>query len=420
MFTQIRLRNFESFDDEAVDLRRINVFLGPNGAGKSSILQVLLLWAQSVDEVQLNTSGRLVDLGDQYDIPLNASQVASIGFGGEVSIPLPIIGSGDEDSIRLECDYSVYGTAGGRFRLVSGPLQLDAAQAARSEDPAVDLTGFEFEGATIGLGGHRRLPALFRLTALSGAVDELSTRQDINAIHDGPKTLLESIRFVPAIRGFQSSRYGLASSASGDLAREGTAEDSSLALAASLSYNDGLRQEVSELMKQVTKVGIDRTLDEGPRTAMVSTRNVRGGTKLVVSTNEGFGTNQLVYLLTQLLLTPYGGPTLVEEPETHLHPGAQARLGGVLATHALQSGTQLLLTTHSQDLLGGILWEVREGKLDPSDVAIFYVAQNTEGISTVHRKDVTHGGLVQGSYEEFFAGPEGYPGARSFFPGVTE
>jgi hypothetical protein len=44
-------------------------------------------------------------------------------------------------------------------------------------------------------------------------------------------------------------------------------------------------------MSEVTGVGIDRTLDEGPLASAVSTRSVRGVARLVVPTNEGLDLN---------------------------------------------------------------------------------------------------------------------------------
>ncbi|BBD73461.1 hypothetical protein HS1genome_1850 [Sulfodiicoccus acidiphilus] len=42
MIKRVRLKNFKSFDDVTVELRKINVFTGPNGAGKSNLVDAFV------------------------------------------------------------------------------------------------------------------------------------------------------------------------------------------------------------------------------------------------------------------------------------------------------------------------------------------------------------------------------------------
>lgn len=57
------------------------------------------------------------------------------------------------------------------------------------------------------------------------------------------------------------------------------------------------------------------------------------------------GTHQAAIILTKLETGPKGGVFLVEEPESHLHPGAQRRLRRLLERES--STEQIFLTTHS-------------------------------------------------------------------------
>jgi len=93
---------------------------------------------------------------------------------------------------------------------------------------------------------------------------------------------------------------------------------------------------------------------------------------------------------------------MVEEPEIHLHPAAQARFAEVLATIVGDEQKRLLITTHSEHLLLGFLTQVAKGKLRPQDLAIYYLELNTEGTSTASRLNVTDKGGVEGGLKGFF------------------
>ena len=76
---------------------------------------------------------------------------------------------------------------------------------------------------------------------------------------------------------------------------------------------------------------------------------------------EGFGSNSLILLLHQLLNAKKGATVLIEEPEIHLHPKAQADLAEVLADTAKAEEKQIIMTTHSEYVAGRLLTLVAEG-----------------------------------------------------------
>ena len=89
----------------------------------------------------------------------------------------------------------------------------------------------------------------------------------------------------------------------------------------------------------------------------------------------GTGLSQLVPVIVQTVLTPPGGTLLIEQPEIHLHPKAQAALGDLFVTYAKQR-RQLIVETHSEHLLLRIRRRIAEGQIDANDVRIFFVDKN--------------------------------------------
>ena len=139
---------------------------------------------------------------------------------------------------------------------------------------------------------------------------------------------LNSVRFAPALRGFGNARYALGDNSSYDFASNTNAHNNANTLATTLAYSDQLREDVRDALQNLTGVSLDRELASDKRVAPVSLRLIPGGRpQRVVPTNEGFGTNQLIHLLAQVLVTPDGGTVLIEEPEAHLHPSSQVKLG---------------------------------------------------------------------------------------------
>ena len=87
----------------------------------------------------------------------------------------------------------------------------------------------------------------------------------------------------------------------------------------------------------------------------------------------GFGVSQALPVLAALLRADGPPMFLLQQPELHLHPSAQAALGSLFCETA-SSGRQLIIETHSDYLLDRIRLDVRDRrtKLKPEDVAILY------------------------------------------------
>ncbi|MFC1605222.1 DUF3696 domain-containing protein, partial [Planctomycetota bacterium] len=81
----------------------------------------------------------------------------------------------------------------------------------------------------------------------------------------------------------------------------------------------------------------------------------------------------------QTVLTPKNGCLIVEQPEIHLHPAAQANLAD-LFVHYANEGKQLVVETHSEHLLLRVRRRIAEGKISPDKVRIFLVEKS--GTST--------------------------------------
>ena len=68
---------------------------------------------------------------------------------------------------------------------------------------------------------------------------------------------------------------------------------------------------------------------------------------------------------------------MIENPEAHLHPKGQAKMGELIARCAA-SGVQLFVETHSDHIVNGLRVAVKEKIITPKQVGINYFTKNIE------------------------------------------
>jgi predicted ATPase len=86
-------------------------------------------------------------------------------------------------------------------------------------------------------------------------------------------------------------------------------------------------------------------------------------------TRIGFGLIYTLPIITAALALDKNGLLLVENPEAHLHPFSQSRIGVFLAMIAA-TGRQIFIETHSDHVLNGIRLAVRNKILPPENLLI--------------------------------------------------
>ncbi|MGO4690176.1 AAA family ATPase [Glaciibacter sp. 2TAF33] len=112
-------------------------------------------------------------------------------------------------------------------------------------------------------------------------------------------------------------------------------------------------------------------------------RDVRSGAPVALD-QVGYGVSQLLPVI-DLCVHAQKQIICVEEPELHLHPRLQARLGNLFATAAVGRGNQIIVETHSESILLRTRRLIRGGKLRPEEVAVIYVDNTGESGVTVRR-----------------------------------
>ena len=119
----------------------------------------------------------------------------------------------------------------------------------------------------------------------------------------------------------------------------------------------------------------------------------------------GFGVSQILPILIELFQPDSSRMVLLQQPEVHLHPSAQAAFGTLCCKIASQ-GRQLIIETHSDNIMNRIRLDVRDqvAGLIPEDVSILFFEQGEQDV-TIHSLQVDSEGNILNT-------PDGY---RAFF-----
>ena len=87
--------------------------------------------------------------------------------------------------------------------------------------------------------------------------------------------------------------------------------------------------------------------------------------------NLGAGNSYLAKILIVTLLCKKGDLFLIENPEIHLHPKAQSRLGEFFSCTA-HAGIQLIVETHSEHLINKVRYQIYDSDLADNEAVIYY------------------------------------------------
>ena len=119
----------------------------------------------------------------------------------------------------------------------------------------------------------------------------------------------------------------------------------------------------------------------------------------------GYGVSQTLPVVAELFRPDGPSVFLFQQPEVHLHPRAQAALGGLFCETAA-SGRQLIVETHSEYIVDRVRMDVRDGRADlkPADVSILFFERSNFDVR-IHSLGYDERGNVlnaPGSYGQFF------------------
>ncbi|MGE0356025.1 MAG: DUF3696 domain-containing protein [Burkholderiales bacterium] len=329
MLESIQLRNFKAARNLAVRLEALTLLAGLNGSGKSTVMQSIAVLRQShVGGIcmDLNFGGPLVFLGQWSDVISEGAYDEAISFsvresGREFTWVAAAPESGRQTLTSRPADAARGFWTTPHFQYLQADRIVPRTLYPRSNQ-SVEQSGF--------LGGHGEFTADFLATNAKQTVSEgrLCARQGV----DLDSKTWDQIAPTPL-----------------------------------------LLDQVAGWLQQISP-GVHLQAEPVAGTDEVVLRfryigGAAGSSNYYRPTNVGFGLTYSLPILAACLSAPPGSLLLIENPEAHLHPQGQLKMGELLARCAAD-GVQCLVETHSDHILNGVRLSVKKALLQADSVAL--------------------------------------------------
>jgi len=329
MIKFLQLKNFKCFSDIMVDFSNLTVITGVNGMGKSSIIQSLLLLRQSFDErylqvdqvVQLNAELINLQNGDalRYSWADDKEIDIIIGFENDIESSFTIDSASQESKLNVNVNGSDWKT-----NLFNSNFAY--LYAERLAPQATYLK-------------NRDMRSKSRLGSKNG---DLAASLLFSLAEKGEKLPIPALKHPDA-------------------------ED------------DFVHKNVSEWISDIVYAGVQLRAEEETANSIKLSYVVERGSKKGNATYSplavAFGFSYVLPVILGVLTAQPGSLLIIENPEAHLHPSAQTKMGKLLAL-AAQNGVQIIIETHSDHLVNGIRLMVKGlpklQKLDTDKVLLHY------------------------------------------------
>ena len=127
-----------------------------------------------------------------------------------------------------------------------------------------------------------------------------------------------------------------------------------------------------------------------------------GGARNLI--DVGYGVSQAIPIIVDCVSASPGATLLIQQPEVHLHPRAQAAMGSFFAQLAESGRNDVIVETHSDYLIDRVRMDVRDERIKGSDVMILYFEQGKGGVE-IHPIEIDAAGNITGvpaGYRRFF------------------
>ncbi len=443
MLNHLRIQNFKSWEDTGeIRLAPLTGLFGVNSSGKSAILQLLLLLKQTVESSDPSSvlnlgspggAGPYVNFGSMHDVLHNHEMYdrltgdlkrLTIDFNWTllepILIPDPEMGPSKaflnieracfqtsimndewESSSYDDSEPSFYkqwGPAVERFeyRLQAGNrnYEFGMQEKARNEYAFV-AGGFEVEQNQEFIKSD-----LMKFYGFPDHVHHYIPNIDLRVLMDAFENQLRHIFYLGPLREPPRMVYELSGEEPPDVGSSG--EESVSALLAAQRKGKPVREHVSKGLRELE---LADSLDVKPFAETKTDYEVRvrqsHDSRDVRLTDVGFGVSQVLPVLTLCYYAPEGSTLILEHPEMHLHPKAQAGLADVFIDAITNRNIQIILESHSEHLLHRLQRRIAEERIDSESCALYFI-ENPDGRSTIRELELTPFGNITNWPQNFF------------------
>ncbi|MEK7088730.1 MAG: AAA family ATPase [Patescibacteria group bacterium] len=384
MIKSLKATNFRSLKEANLKFAPLTFFYGNNAVGKSSVFYALNILRNVIQNSNVPTDSffnlNYINLGTFKQVAYKHQQSESMSFSISTKVK------------NINCNFKLV------LKFNSGELNLEIPEYDLKLSLPVTFpypsnqqvqSNFTFKGKNYSATWNGLVAQVTPevIDPESGEVAKTATLA-INGLAEK----IRKIDVIPLKRGFTRPTYGIIG--------EGflTNEDE---VASKLAVDAYLDASVSHYLEQIMDRQFRVKVAPGQTQASLMTHE-KDATESYDLVNDGYGVNQLVYLLAKTLNQSYE-VICMEEPEINLHPGVVRKLPEALINIAKETKKQILISTHSESLIIAVLSAVAKGEIRKEDVA-FYLTTKNKGITHFEKQEITRDGKVKGGLKSFMTG----------------
>lgn len=414
MLDALSVTNFKSWAKAELSCGRITGIFGTNSSGKTSLIQLLLLMKQTKDAtdraLSLELNGSLVQLGTIKDAIFEHDEKRSIEIGlafrleSELALSDPSsrrsssVAKGPLLSFSTEIGVLPKATVARRLSYGLGNMVFELAP--KSGDPAqFELRARRTDGSASNFkfirtaGRPWQLPGPIKSYAFPDQArtyfQNAGFLADLEAAYEAA---FDKLFYLGPLREFPKRDYLWARSRPGDVGQKGDKAIDAILAATEAGETRNLRHKAHHKPFQemiahwLREMGLIESfavseIAEGTNRWQAKVRT-RAGASEVLLTDVGFGISQVLPVVTLLQYVPEGSTVILEQPEIHLHPLAQAALADVIIQAATHRRVQVILESHSEHLLLRLQRRIAEEAISADDVKLYF-CDAPKGVSTL-------------------------------------
>jgi predicted ATPase len=380
MINEITIKNFRSIEEAEVALSRITVLYGPTSSGKSSLLYALMVLRNFVLEPSRQADGlfdlKFINLGGfeacvfNHDLAKNVE--ISVGYKNGIAEA-----SYGISFSKTSCDISQMLSSFQMTGKVSIPYPLNQTFPFTYKVDEDDYT-VNWNGITCSVAPTQP------------TTETQHKGQQIAILMNKSAEVLRAIDISPPNRGFFKPSYTPASASPTPITEDEVA---------SIIINDPyLSGRISTYVEEIFNRDYRIFTPSGTATNFFQATD-KGSRIPTYLVNEGFGINQVVYLLAKMLRVDVR-TILIEEPEVHLHPTVIRKFVKCLCSLVKEEEKQVLLVTHSEQFLLTLLTSVVNGTLAQDDFRCYLTTKEGRK-TTIKEQKVQKNGQIEGGLESF-------------------
>jgi predicted ATPase len=425
MLTNIRLGNFKSWRELDIELAPITLLYGTNSSGKTSILHSLLLLKQTADNFDrgqsMNFGGTerdYINFGSYKDLVYKHNDENHIKVSLEWTDPIGIFSFDDAYNLNKfdisTMEFSVFWKQASNrivvdrleYRVFTNEqqsLELKAKRQVNKDQYTIELLPASSDKTK---NNKYILKSFYELDPFSSRIFPYESRFAIFQSSRNLEELLSNISYVGPLRQHPQRHYQWTGSAPQTI--EPSGKNTIEALISSVrrgSKKQDLLLQVKSWLQQLNLVSQFevQALDHDKR--FYETR-VKIGSEEIYSSilDVGFGVSQILPVITMLYFVPKGSIVLIEQPELHLHPSAQAHLADLFLEVAEKRDLQLIIESHSEHLLRRFQRRIAEPEnafATPENIKAYFCKAGEEG-SNIQPVEVDEYGQIRNWPDNFF------------------